>query len=76
MAKISANGATEKARIKTKSPGGYEYLWVMTSDGRVLRRVIGEVSTGYTVFRRNWRGDRTQAVLSVMAAGLGHTIIS
>lgn len=51
MAKISARGAREVARLKVRSafPGGGEYLYVMTTDGRVLRRATGDAGTGYTV---------------------------
>lgn len=64
MAKISANGAHEVARIKVTSPGGYPYLWVMCSDGRVLSRATGELSDGYTVAVRGLsRSLRTREAL-------------
>lgn len=52
MAKISARGAKEIARIKAISPAGdgYTYSFVLTSDGRVLRK--GDLDSGYTIVHR------------------------
>lgn len=51
MAKISARGAKEVARIKAKSEaGGYSYIFILTSDGRVLKRLSQD--SGYTVDHR------------------------
>lgn len=76
MAKISANGATEMARIKSrKANSNIEWLWVMCSDGRILRRTTGDLGTGYSVYRRGWNGDRTQAVLVEMARAAGHEVL-
>lgn len=75
MAKISANGATEMARIKSVSSNGTEFLWVMCSDGRVLRRLTSYGGTGYSVYRRGWKGDKTQAVLIEMAQACGHKVV-
>ena len=64
MAKISANGAHEIARIKVTSPAGYPYLWVMCSDGRVLSRATGELGDSYTVYLRGLRRSlRTREAL-------------
>jgi hypothetical protein len=50
MAKISARGATEVARLRvTNGAGKFPRLFVMTSDGRILTRLTGELGTGYTV---------------------------
>jgi hypothetical protein len=38
LAKISAGGATETARITVKSKSGAQYLAVACSDGRILMR--------------------------------------
>ena len=48
MVEISDNGAHEIARVAVTSPSGDSYIWVMTSDGRVLSRAIG-TGDGYTV---------------------------
>jgi hypothetical protein len=39
MAKISARGATEVARIRAATRSGTEWLYVLCSDGRVLTRL-------------------------------------
>lgn len=76
MAKIGARGATEVARIKTESPAGTSYLWVMCSDGRVLRRITGELGESYAVFRRHVRPEaRNQYLLIGLAIRLGHKVV-
>ena len=40
MAKISARGATEVARVKCEDNLGRFYLYVMCSDGRILYRPV------------------------------------
>lgn len=44
MAKISAHGATDVARVKTD-----DKLYVLCSDRRVLRRFTGTLTSGYSV---------------------------
>lgn len=76
MAKISANGATEVAKLKVRSQAGYEYLYVMTSDGRVLRRATGDAGTGYSVQARKISpAKRTAEVLTQLVGMLGYTVI-
>ena len=53
MAKISANGAHEVARLSAISQRGTRYILVMTSDGRVLSRATGDADSGYVVVLRN-----------------------
>lgn len=48
MAKITARGAREVARI-TAAKRGTEWLWVMCSDGRVLTRIKGPDGNAYAV---------------------------
>ena len=75
MAKISANGATEVARIQAISPAGYTYLWVMTSDGRVLSRASG-TGDGYTVAARGLRRSlRVRETLLRIAQIRGYRVI-
>lgn len=51
MAKISARGATEVARIKARSEAsGETYIYLMTSDGRILMR--NSKDNGFTVAHR------------------------
>ena len=49
MAKISAYGATEVARIRCENNYGTTYLYVLCSDGRILYRPTGYPGTSYTV---------------------------
>jgi hypothetical protein len=70
MAKITANGATEVARIRTTFAES-TYLWVMTSDGRILRRCTDFDET-YQVIGRGWKGDKTLAALEKIARSAGH----
>jgi hypothetical protein len=58
MAKITANGAHEVAKVKAHSRAGGEYLYVMCSDGRVLWRPTGESGSGYTVLYRGVKQER------------------
>jgi hypothetical protein len=51
MAKINARGAREVARF-TVASGNTRQLFVLTSDGRVLHRYTGELSTGYSIYGR------------------------
>ena len=48
MIEISDNGAHEIARIRATSPDGESYVWVMTSDGRILSRASG-TGDGYMI---------------------------
>jgi hypothetical protein len=76
MAKISANGAHEIARIRVASPAGYPYLWVMCSDGRVLTRATGELGDGYTVAYRGLRRNlRTREALLRIAQIRGYRVL-
>ena len=53
MAKISAYGAHEVARIRVTTPGNnYGQLFVIASDGRVLTRFTDGISNGYRVYGR------------------------
>lgn len=47
MAKISANGNTEVARVRY-AQGQARGIMVLRSDGVVLQRLTGDLSTGYT----------------------------
>lgn len=49
MAKISARGATEFARINYSNGIGHTGILVLRSDGKVLRRLTGSTPTGYTI---------------------------
>lgn len=83
MAKIKARGATEVARLATtfdsedfESP--VPYLWVLRSDGVVLRRVTGEFGSGYKVFGRIDRvvtaKAEGEAALTRIATRRGHEV--
>ena len=78
MAKISANGATEVARIETRFKGSGQdesrYLWVVNSKGVVLRRLTGEYGSGYTVYRRHQTASRN--LLVALARRAGHEVIA
>ena len=75
MAKITAYGATEVARIRTRDPAGHEHLWVINSRGIVLRRPTGIPGTSYTVYRRLAARLATRDKLAVVAELAGHAII-
>jgi len=53
MAKISARNCTEVARVNFETPsrqgGVHTGILVLRSDGRVLRRYTGDLSTGYVI---------------------------
>jgi hypothetical protein len=73
MAKISANGATEVAKIRTTSHGGrVSYLWVINSKGVILWRQSGEYGSGYTVQSRH--NEPTREALMKAIARMGHTL--
>jgi hypothetical protein len=76
MAKISANGATEVARIQVAHlVSGQPYVWVMTSDGRVLSRASG-TGDGYTVAARGLRRSlRVRETLLRIAQIRGYRVI-
>lgn len=75
MAEITQGGATEAARIKTSSPGRNVFIWVMCSDGRILRKM--EMDEGpFRIYRRGWKGARTQETLIEMARACGHEVVS
>jgi hypothetical protein len=76
MAKISANGAHEVARIQvTHLVSGQPYVWVMTSDGRVLSRASG-TGDGYTVAARGLRRHlRTREALLRIAQIRGYKVV-
>jgi len=76
MAKITANGATEAARIRTTShEGRVTYLWVMNSKGTILWRqtAASGYATGYTVYSRRNK-PATRATLVSVAERIGHTV--
>lgn len=53
MAKITANGAREVAKIRAIRTGSdLKYLFAINSKGVVLWRTTGEYGTGYTVYQR------------------------
>jgi hypothetical protein len=70
MAKISANGATEVARVETRAHG-YKYTWVMCSDGRVLRKNDSASDGGYTLFARAGKDKATEAHLKMVISTTG-----
>lgn len=70
MAKISARGATEIARLHATSETVSVTL-VLTSDGRVLRKFDG--MGGYSVLGRvNDPAKRTSAMLAEVARRFGY----
>lgn len=69
MAKISARGAREIARITATRPGASgRYLYVLASDGRVLTRYSGgQASSAYKVRGRIRNPDaRTRESLALV----------
>ena len=70
MAKITANGATEVAKIATLGPGGARYFWVINSKGVILRRATGPFGSGYTVYSR--KNTPTRATLIAVIRRAGH----
>ncbi len=82
MAKISARGATEVARLRVKTPTGLEKIYVLTSDKRILTRYVGDAGTGYTIrltsrqFRQtHWTTGNPHAVLRAIAIHDGYNVI-
>lgn len=49
VAKISARGATEVARVNFITPAGTTGIMLVRSDRKVLQRVTGEYGSGYKV---------------------------
>lgn len=49
MAKITARGATEVARINFTTEGGATGILVLRSDRKVLRRWTGDLKSGYSI---------------------------
>lgn len=72
MAKISANGATEVSKMKVESQSGYEYIIVMCSDGRILRRTA---DSGYTIAMRVSKKNATHDFLWQFATARGYSIV-
>ena len=77
MAKISARGATEIARVKAHSEAAdVDYLFVLTSDGRVLSRYAGENGSGYTLAHKVRNPDNiNQAFLERFVGLRGLTVL-
>ena len=75
MAKISAHGAHEVARIKATIPGNhYSQLFVIASDGRVLSRYT-DISSGYRIYGRiKDPSKRTAEFLRVLLEKRGYHI--
>lgn len=57
MASITANGATEICRVRAKNPKGHPYIYVMTSDGRILVQWDHPHQT-FSLFRKDIPEDR------------------
>lgn len=68
MAKISARGATEVARVTGKSANGVRYIYVVCSDGRILRRATGDLGSGYKVLGKVVESKRTRQYLEALVA--------
>lgn len=68
MAKISAYGETEVARVEaTTNKGNHRYVYVMTSGGRILVKYIGIGGEPYTLFRNHIRPqDRNEGFLCTL----------
>ncbi len=77
MAKTSANGATEVARLTVQPEGlDFQMIYVLCSDGRVLKRVRVEHGSGYSVRGRiRIPKDRTAEFLAVIARRDGMAIV-
>lgn len=75
MIEITANGAHEIARLRvTHLITGQPFVWVMTSDGRVLSRATG-TGDGYTVAQRGLsRNLRTREALLRIAQIRGYKV--
>jgi len=77
MAKISAYGATEVARIRVRTTADREKIYVMTSDGRVLTRYAGETGSTYTLRGRTKKPESiNREFLSQVAERDGMTVIT
>ena len=75
MAKITANGATEVAKVRAIKPGYYsQYLFAINSKGVVLWRTTGEYGTGYTVYERNVQ-PATKISLVALIVSRGYKVI-
>jgi hypothetical protein len=75
VAKISARGAREVARITATRPAsGGRYIYVLTDDGRVLYRAVGVVGTSYTIRGRIKNpASRTRDMLALVVKRDGLT---
>jgi hypothetical protein len=73
MAKITANGAKEVAKIRAKR-GPHEYLFAINSKGTVLYRVTGEYGGGYVVFQRK-TAPISHLGLEALVVRSGYTVI-
>lgn len=71
MAKISAGGATEIAKIRA-TRNGYDYLFAINSKGTVLYRITGDAGTGYTIYDRH--REPTRAALLALLARNGYAV--
>lgn len=76
MAKISARGATEVARVKTNQTNAqtldFYVTFVLTSDGRVLRKAA---ESGYGVVARvTDPANRNQGTLERYVRRLGYEV--
>jgi len=78
MAKISAHGAEEAARITTRH-GMYTRLFALTSDGRVLARYTKPHATNFIILYRNvyvpQHDDRKLELLAGIAARMGYKVV-
>jgi hypothetical protein len=74
MAKISARGATKVAEVRAEMPNGtYQVVFVMCSDGRILRRFTGDTTgSGYGVSTRVGKARATKATLQAYVSRLGY----
>lgn len=78
MAKISANGATKVCQVVAKAPNGeYRYIFVMCSDGRILRRSVGEgYGSGYSVAERVGKKNATRQKLMDHISLRGYRVVA
>jgi len=78
MAKISARGATKVAEIRARRKDGtYEVVLVMCSDGRILRRYVGDTTGGgYGLLTKVKRRENiNRAALVKYAEAIGYVEI-